>query len=308
MEKRVSNFLHYWLVIMVLVLFSSTSRRMSVRAFRAAVDRSAFPVRRPASSRVRGGASLLWNHPHRRRRLPLQRLEPLVLRATAFSSSSKKTKTTTSKKRGSNKGAASGRSRPYRLVIVESPSKCDTIAKILQQYVKDNDLPYDFEVTSCYGHIRNLPKRAASKKQRTTTSSKQFPYQVAGIDLDDNYKPTYVILPGKQDVVSKLRSLADDADTVLLATDPDREGEAMAWHLTEALESKSTKGHEFQRISFTEITPTSIVHAVQHPTQLNPHLIQAQETRRVLDRLAGFTVSPLLWKKVTVRVVCVCER
>lgn len=186
--------------------------------------------------------------------------------------------------------------KPYRLVIVESPSKCSTIEKILKEYAKKESLPYSFVVTSCLGHVRNLPSKDPNKKAKAAVS--RFPYQIAGIDLDNQYEPTYEIIPGKEKVVRDLQSLARGADKILLATDPDREGEAMAWHLRQILNVSKSDDEVFERISFTEITPSAVQHAVKHPVSINPGLVQAQETRRILDRLAGFTVSPLLWKKI----------
>ena len=181
--------------------------------------------------------------------------------------------------------------KPYYLVIVESPSKCKTIEKILQRYAEAQGLPFSFVVTSCLGHIRNLPR-----KENTASKDKQsrFPYAIAGIDLDHNYEPTYVVIPGKEKVVQELTKLAKDAEKIFLATDPDREGEAMAWHLQQTL----GESLPYERISFTEITPSAVEYAIAHPVSINPGLVQAQETRRILDRLAGFTVSPLLWKKI----------
>lgn len=183
---------------------------------------------------------------------------------------------------------------PYHLVIVESPSKCGTIEKILTQYAQTQGLGHAFCVTSCMGHIRNLPSKddAETKVQKAADSS--FPYPIAGIDLNHQYRPTYTIIPGKEGVVRELRKLAGKASKVLLATDPDREGEAMAWHLQQVLGDTNS----YERISFTEITPAAVVQAVTEPVALNPGLVQAQETRRIVDRLAGFTVSPLLWKKI----------
>jgi DNA topoisomerase-1 len=134
------------------------------------------------------------------------------------------------------------------------------------------------------GHVRNLPK---SEKGAIST--------VVGVDVHHNYQPTYIILPGKEGLVKNLTSLAENAQKILLATDEDREGEAVAWHLTQVL----GQDKEYERVTFTEITPTAITRAIQHssPT-LNENLVQAQETRRILDRLAGYTLSPLLWKKI----------
>ncbi|KAG7351117.1 DNA topoisomerase I [Nitzschia inconspicua] len=180
--------------------------------------------------------------------------------------------------------------RPFQLVIVESPSKCQTISKILNQYAKDQNLDYDFVVTSSMGHVRNLPQ------------TKQKDEIIAGIDLENNYLPTYTIIPGKEGLVQELQQLSEKAQRLILATDDDREGEAMAWHLLQLLQETSSSvdsSTSYLRVRFTEITPKAIVDAIQNPeTSLRYNLVQAQETRRILDRLAGFTVSPVLWKKI----------
>lgn len=182
--------------------------------------------------------------------------------------------------------ASSIPSSPYHLVIVESPSKCATIDKILNQYAVEQQLPHAYHVASCYGHVCNLAKTKVS-----TTS--RFPYQIAGLDLSSGYQPHYVVEEGKQAILDELRQLAKQADQVWLATDPDREGEAMAWHLQRLL-----KLGNYGRLAFTEITPSAIISALQAPLEVNPHLVAAQETRRILDRLAGFTLSPVLWSKL----------
>ncbi|KAL7575132.1 hypothetical protein ACA910_000498 [Epithemia clementina (nom. ined.)] len=244
------------------------------------------------------------------------------------------------------------RGRPYHLVIVESPSKCKTIQGILQDYGKQHNLAHDFVVTSCMGHIRDLPKKKASvvvaakrrgRKRKVVSSDQEgqsskstrssaFPYTIPGIDLDNQYQPTYEILPEKKSVVAQLVSLATRAQQVWLATDPDREGEAMAWHLTQVLaldgdddnnnhnEKNDPNNRFFRRMRFTEITPQAIVDALQmayddveggedgheksttknsFASRINPSLVQAQETRRILDRLCGFTMNPILWKKIS---------
>ena len=185
--------------------------------------------------------------------------------------------------------SASATSRPFKLVIVESPSKCHTISKILQDYVKANQLEHDYVVTSCMGHIRNLPRQKTSKDQT-----------IAGIELKEGYKPIYVLLPQKERLVSELRDLSQRAQQVILATDDDREGEAMAWHLLQVLlDGPKDPQMPPLRVRFSEITPKAIVQSIDNPaTTLRENLVQAQETRRVLDRLAGYTVSPLLWKKI----------
>jgi len=171
---------------------------------------------------------------------------------------------------------------PFHLIVVESPSKCATIFKILQQYVKEKGLDYDFVVTSCLGHVRNLRKQPIKGED------------VAGIDLKTGYKTSYSILPEKENLVYELKRWVDKANNLVLATDDDREGEAMAWHLLQVLDEP-----DFVRMRFGEITPKAIVDALeQAQPQLRDPLVQAQETRRILDRLAGFTVSPVLWRKI----------
>src|SRR6185436_15948225 len=154
------------------------------------------------------------------------------------------------------------------LVIVESPAKAKTIEKYLGK---------DFVVKSSFGHIRDLPKKGLS------------------IDKEKNFEPTYEIPTDKKKVVAELRKFAKDADAVWLASDEDREGEAIAWHLTEALklDVKTTK-----RIVFHEITKTAIEDAVKNPRTVDIKLVDAQQARRILDRLVGYELSPVLWKKV----------
>jgi DNA topoisomerase-1 len=154
------------------------------------------------------------------------------------------------------------------LVIVESPAKAKTIEGYLGK---------DFIVKSSFGHVRDLPKKGLS------------------IDLENNFLPNYEISSDKKQLVSELKKLASSAETVWLATDEDREGEAISWHLYEALnlEKKDTK-----RITFNEITKTAILKAIENPRQINKELVDAQQARRVLDRLVGFELSPVLWKKV----------
>jgi len=154
------------------------------------------------------------------------------------------------------------------LVIVESPAKGKTIAQFLGK---------DYQVEASYGHVRDLPKSGMS------------------IDIEHGFTPTYQISPDKKKRVSELKKLAKTADTVWLASDEDREGEAIAWHLCEALglDSKVAK-----RIVFHEITKTAIERAIANPRTVDQHLVDAQQARRVLDRLVGYELSPVLWKKV----------
>ena len=154
------------------------------------------------------------------------------------------------------------------LLIVESPAKAKTIEGILGK---------DFEVKSCFGHIRDLEKNDM------------------GIDISNNFKPTYIISPEKNKVVTELRALAKKADEVWLASDEDREGESISWHLAEVLklDPLTTK-----RIVFHEITKPAIQKAVQNPRIINMDLVNAQQARRVLDRIVGFELSPVLWRKI----------
>ncbi|NOR76149.1 MAG: type I DNA topoisomerase [Draconibacterium sp.] len=154
------------------------------------------------------------------------------------------------------------------LVIVESPAKAKTIEKFLGK---------GFVVTSSMGHIRDLEK-------------KDF-----GIDIEDKFKPRYIVSPDKKKVVAELKKLAKNADMVWLASDEDREGEAIAWHLKEVLKLKP---ENTKRIVFHEITKEAITKAVENPRSIDINLVNAQQARRVLDRIVGFEVSPVLWKKV----------
>ena len=153
------------------------------------------------------------------------------------------------------------------LVIVESPAKAKTIERFLGK---------DYKVMPSYGHIRDLKKKTFS------------------IDKD-TFTPVYEIPEDKKEVVSKLMSQAEKADMVWLASDEDREGEAISWHLTEVLELKPDKT---KRIVFHEITKNAILKAIEEPREIDINLVNAQQARRVLDRIVGFELSPVLWKKV----------
>jgi len=154
------------------------------------------------------------------------------------------------------------------LVIVESPAKAKTIEKFLGK---------DYKVASSFGHIADLPTKEL------------------GVDTEGNFKPKYIVSKDKKDVVRKLKGFAKDADMVWLASDEDREGEAIAWHLAEELNLKSDKT---KRIVFHEITKSAILKAIDNPRDINYNLVNAQQARRVLDRLVGYELSPVLWRKV----------
>jgi len=170
-----------------------------------------------------------------------------------------------------------------RLVIVESPAKAKTIAGFLGK---------DFIVESSIGHIRDLPRNAAD----VPAAQKGESWARLGVNVDDDFKPLYVVSPEKRDQVRKLKALLKDASELYLATDEDREGEAIAWHLLEVLSPPTSM--PVKRMVFHEITPTAIAHAVENHRDIDRRLVDAQETRRILDRLYGYEVSPVLWKKV----------
>jgi DNA topoisomerase-1 len=171
---------------------------------------------------------------------------------------------------------------PKGLVIVESPAKAKTIQKYLGK---------GFTVEASLGHVKDLPK------------------STLGVDTDNDFETEYVIIPGKEKVVAKLKKLAIGMDTIYLAPDPDREGEAIAAHLAEELGGKGTKskkkkkkgeenGQQIRRVTFNEITQRAVREAFEHPRDIDQNLVDAQQARRVLDRLVGYQVSPLLWDKV----------
>jgi DNA topoisomerase I len=178
---------------------------------------------------------------------------------------------------GGGHGSGSG----TKLVIVESPSKARTIAGYLGQ---------GYVVESSVGHIRDMPDRAAE----IPAKYRGEPWARLGVDVDHNFEPLYVVHSDKRQQVAKLRSLLKDADELLLATDEDREGEAIAWHLLEELKPKVPHS----RMVFHEITPEAIARAIANPRQVDEGLVDAYQARRVLDRLYGYEVSPVLWKKV----------
>jgi DNA topoisomerase I len=167
------------------------------------------------------------------------------------------------------------------LVIVESPAKARTIARFLGP---------GFSVESSIGHIRDLPERAAD----VPAEHKQKPWARLGVDVEHDFSPLYVVSPEKKKVVAALRKHVKEADEVLLATDEDREGEAIAWHLSQVLDPKVP----VRRMVFHEITREAIERALGETRQIDERLVDAQETRRIVDRLYGYEVSPVLWKKV----------
>ncbi|SFG00156.1 DNA topoisomerase-1 [Lachnospiraceae bacterium C7] len=157
------------------------------------------------------------------------------------------------------------------LVIVESPAKVKTIKKFLGK---------NYEVMASNGHVRDLPKSQL------------------GIDVENNFEPKYITIRGKGEILAKLRKEAKKATKIYLATDPDREGEAISWHLTKALKLEENADKQVYRISFNEITKTAVKEAFKNPREIDTDLVDAQQARRELDRIVGYRISPLLWAKV----------
>ncbi len=180
------------------------------------------------------------------------------------------TKEIAEKKNKTTKSTAKGAkaSKKY-LVIVESPAKATTIGKFLGS---------SYKIEASMGHIRDLPKSQL------------------GIDVDNDFEPKYITIRGKGDLLSKLRRDAKSADKVFLATDPDREGEAISWHLVHALNLGEDK--DISRITFNEITKTAVKRSITEAREIDMDLVNAQQARRVLDRVVGYTISDLLWQKV----------
>ena len=154
------------------------------------------------------------------------------------------------------------------LVIVESPSKAKTIGKYLGP---------DYQVKASMGHLRDLPKSTLS------------------VDIEHDFEPEYQPLKGKEDIIADLRKAAKGSDRIYLATDPDREGEAISWHLKYLL---NIPDNETYRVTFNEITRNVVQESIQHPRPIDQNLVDAQQARRVLDRIVGYQLSPLLWKKI----------
>lgn len=163
-----------------------------------------------------------------------------------------------------------------KLIIVESPTKARTLSRFLGK---------EYRIEASMGHVRDLPKSAL------------------GVDVDHNFTPTYIIPRAKSKHVTELKKIAKKADSIVLATDPDREGEAIAWHIAAILTDEKTKirAQKLSRITFHEITKHAIEDALRHPGVVDIKLVDAQQARRILDRLVGYTLSPLLWKKLSKR-------
>src|SRR5919108_1388820 len=155
------------------------------------------------------------------------------------------------------------------LVVVESPAKAKTINKYLGR---------NYKVIASMGHVRDLPKSKL------------------GVDIEEGFEPSYEVIASRKKVLKELKDAAKDAETIFVATDPDREGEAIGWHLAEELGRSNVK--KIRRLMFNEITKKGVLSALEHPTEINKQMVDAQQARRVLDRLVGYKISPLLWDKV----------
>ncbi|NLC69646.1 MAG: type I DNA topoisomerase, partial [Clostridiaceae bacterium] len=156
----------------------------------------------------------------------------------------------------------------YKLIIVESPGKVKSIGKFLGK---------NYKVEASLGHVRDLPKSQM------------------GIDIENNFEPKYIPIRGKGEVIARLKKEAREAERIFLATDPDREGEAISWHLANLLE---VDDKPLERITFNEITKNAVLNAIENPRKINMNLVDAQQARRVLDRIVGYKISPVLWEKV----------
>jgi len=170
---------------------------------------------------------------------------------------------------------------PKSLVIVESPAKAKTISRFLGK---------DFRVEASFGHIRDLPESA----DEVPAEIRDKPWANLGVDTEGDFKPYYVVPASKKRHVAALRAAMKDVSEVLLATDPDREGESISLHLREVLKPKVP----VRRVAFHELTREAVQEAVANAHELDDNLVRAQESRRILDRLYGYTLSPVLWKKV----------
>src|SRR5215203_2436148 len=155
------------------------------------------------------------------------------------------------------------------LVVVESPAKAKTINKYLGR---------NYKVIASMGHVRDLPKSKL------------------GVDIEEDFEPSYEVIASRKKVLKELKDAAKESDDIFIATDPDREGEAIGWHLAEELGAGNKK--KIQRLMFNEITKKGVLAALEHPTKINKQMVDAQQARRVLDRLVGYKISPILWDKV----------
>ena len=177
------------------------------------------------------------------------------------------------------------------LLIVESPAKVKTISKFLGK---------EYDVIASYGHVIDLPK------------------STLGIDVENDFQVKYITIRGKGDILKKLKSKSKSSDNIYLATDPDREGETISWHIKNAIENIINKNTTIKRVTFNEITKTAVSNAIDNPRNIDINLVNSQQARRVIDRIVGYKISPLLWEKIkrglsagrvqSVTLKLICER
>ncbi|EWM23406.1 dna topoisomerase i [Nannochloropsis gaditana] len=247
-------------------------------------------------------------HHQRHRLLPPASVVRLATAQSTTSTTSTRRKSTTSSKAGSKAKTSAGASKKKvnggksrsaegtgdepglssgtNLIIVESATKANTIKRFLTGG-KGGD---KWEVDFCMGHVRELPRTLADMPP----TAKKEKSKVLGVKIDQDYEPVWIVLPGRESVVSRLKEKAKTCSALYLATDEDREGEAISWHLLDLLQPRVP----VHRVIFHEITPTAVGAGLASPRPLDIALVEAQHARRVLDRVAGYTMSPLLWKKI----------
>ena len=203
---------------------------------------------------------------------------------------------------GCNRYSKSSLGAGKTLVIVESPAKAKTIQNFLTEMTTlkvGNMEVEEYIVDSCMGHINNLATglKEMPKNFKNQLVHPKFSVRIAdlGVDVHNNFRPFYTTVPGKDEILKRLISTAKSVDRILLATDEDREGEAISWFLVQALKPTVP----YQRAVFHEITKTAIEQSFRNPRDIDMDLVRAQETRRILDKIAGFTLSPVLWRYIS---------
>lgn len=215
------------------------------------------------------------------RQLPLRSARPSWLRMATTTTAPPKRKSRTTKA-ADELVAATG--SPSKLIIVESAMKAKTISKFL---------PTGWEVDFCQGHVREMPSKTSEVPEKEKRK-----WEVLGVKVHENFEPLWVILPDKKQIIKRLEDKTKTCEELYLATDEDREGEAISWHLRELLKPKVP----VKRAVFHEITSSAVEAALENPREIDQNLVEAQKARRVLDRVAGYSMTPLLWKKIAARL------
>lgn len=214
------------------------------------------------------------------RQLPTRNARPSWLRMATTTTEPTKRKSRTSKPEELVAVAGS----PSKLIIVESAMKAKTISKFL---------PTGWEVDFCQGHVREMPSKTSEVPEKEKRK-----WEVLGVKVHENFEPLWVILPDKKQIIKRLEDKTKTCEELYLATDEDREGEAISWHLRELLKPKVP----VKRAVFHEITSSAVEAALENPREIDQNLVEAQKARRVLDRVAGYSMTPLLWKKIATRL------